>query len=231
MNAMLSDSESLRVRMEAVGISSFRALAQHSGVSRRQVDWLRRGKAQALSVQDALQLAATLKLSLAELLYLFGDTLPVPVNFGADETLKVAPYSQERVLLADPLQSSLEQENMKLCLLETFQAEVLDILESLILQWPTVAHIAQQNPSFSAVKLIPLLKPLAQLLQAWEIEAIAAVGAVVDYDPTLHQWMGDSTPPALGCSVQVSHVGYRQRERLLHRAKVRAPKFEVVSST
>ncbi len=230
MDAMLPYSESLKVRMDAVGISSFRALAQRCDVSRRQIDWLRRGKVQALSVQSALRLAATLKLSLAELLHLFGDTLPVPLDF-AVEDLNIVPHSPKRALLADDPRSQLERETMKSRLLETFQAETLDILESLILQWPTAAHIAQQNPAFSAVKLIPLMKPLAQLLQAWEIEAIAIVGAVVDYDPTLHQWTGDSTPPALRCPVQVSHIGYRQRERLLHRAKVRAPKPEVVSST
>ncbi|WP_404790953.1 helix-turn-helix domain-containing protein [Altericista sp. CCNU0014] len=231
MDAKSSRSESLKSCMEAVGIPSFRSLAQHSGVSRRQVDWLRQGEVQKLSVQSALQLAETLDLSFSELLHLFGTNAPVSLERGSAANPTVAPDLPEMALPTDRHQSQLELENMRSHLLETFQAEVLGILESLILQWPTAAYTARQNPTISAAKLIPLAKPIEQLLQAWEIEAIAAVGQIVNYDPTVHQWIGDATPPALGQPVQVSHIGYRQRERLLYRAKVRAPKPEVVPST
>jgi transcriptional regulator with XRE-family HTH domain len=231
MDAILSYSKSLKVRMDAVGISSFRVLARHSGVSRRQIDGLRRGEVQALSVQSALRLAATLQLSLADLICLFGDTLPVPLNAEAEADITIVPHPQAQELWAKHPPSQREQDDIKSLLFETFQAEVLHILESLILQWPTAAHIAQQNPTFAAVKLVPLMKPIEQLLQSWDIEAIAAVGEAVAYDPTIHQWTGDSAPPERHCPVEVSHVGYRQGERLLYRAKVRAPKPEAVSST
>jgi DNA-binding Xre family transcriptional regulator len=231
MDTMLSYSESLKVRMNAVGIASFQALAQHSGVSRRQIDGLRRGEVQALPVKNVLRIAAALQLSLADLLNQFGSPIPIASNPEAAEVLTMAPHPSGTAGFPDYQQSQSELERMKSLHLETFQAEVLNILESLILQWPTAAHLARQNPTFAAVKLIPLLKPIEQLLQAWDIEAIATVGEIVGYNPTLHLWAGDSAPPERHRPVQVSHVGYRQRERLLYRAKVRAPKPETVSST
>ena len=73
MAAHFLETTSLKDCMDAVGVKSFRALALQSGVSRRQVEWLRQGQMSRLSVQSALRLAATLKLSLAELLHQFGD--------------------------------------------------------------------------------------------------------------------------------------------------------------
>jgi hypothetical protein len=105
-------------------------------------------------------------------------------------------------------------------MLERVQAQVLDQLESLLLQWPTAAHAARQNPMAPAVKLLPLLKPLEQLLTAWSIEPIGTVGESLPYDPQSQTWMGTGDAPILGTPVQVRYVGYRQGDRLLYRAKV-----------
>jgi transcriptional regulator with XRE-family HTH domain len=107
--------------------------------------------------------------------------------------------------------------------IQTFQAETLNTLEPLLLQWPTAAYAAQKNPTAPAVRLLPLLKPIERLLQSWQIEPIGTVGEVVPYTPQLHQWAGESTPPAANEPVQIGHVGYRQGEKLLYRAKVKFP--------
>jgi transcriptional regulator with XRE-family HTH domain len=211
-----SDSEALKTAMSAVGIASFRRLAQQSGVSWRQIERLRRGEIQHLSIHNAMRLAATLNLSLVDFLSRFEVSSFDTSRLSSDEK---RPDEKDR---------QREREDWRSQIQETFQSEALNILESLLLQWPTAAQAAQTNPTLPAVRLIPLLKPLEQLLQAWEIEAISQVGAIVPYDPTMHQWSGETAPPAVQHPVQVSHVGYRQRERLLYRAKVRLPKPDTV---
>jgi molecular chaperone GrpE (heat shock protein) len=213
-----SYSEALKAAMTAVGIGSLRALAQQSGVSRRQIEWLCRGEVQHLSIQNAMGLATALQLALVDFLHRFGSPSKL-------EQQNPKPQdTQNEALMADYQRLERALEDQRSQLQQTFQSEALNILESLILQLPTAAHAAQNNPTLPAVRLIPLLKPLEQLLQAWEIEAIATVGAITPYDPTLHQWAGETAPPEFQHPVQVSHVGYRQRERLLYRAKVRLPK-------
>jgi transcriptional regulator with XRE-family HTH domain len=211
-----SESEVLKTAMSAVGIASFRRLAQQSGVSWRQIERLRRGEIQHLSIRNAMRLAATLNLSLVEFLSRFEVSSLDTSHLSCGEKR------------SDGKDRQLEREHQRSQIQETFQSDALNILESLLIQWPTAAQAAQTNPTLPAVRLIPLLKPLEQLLQAWEIEVIATVGAIIPYDPTVHQWSGETAPPAVQHPVQVSHVGYRQRERLLYRAKVRLPKPDAV---
>jgi transcriptional regulator with XRE-family HTH domain len=222
-----SYSEALKDSMTAVGIGSLRALAQQSGVSRRQIEWLCRGEVQHLSIHNAMRLSTALQLTLVDFLDRFGSPFnleqqsPKPQRNNQNDTANEA-------LMADYQRLERAMKDQRSQLFLTFQSEALNVLESLILQWPTAAHAAQNHPTLPAVRLLPLLKPLEQLLQVWEIEAIATVGAIVSYDPTLHQWGGESAPPEVQHPVQVSHVGYRQGERLLYRAKVRLPKPDTV---
>jgi molecular chaperone GrpE (heat shock protein) len=227
---VLGYAASLKACMDAVKISSLRSLSQHSGVSRRQIEWLRQGKIQHLSVENVQRLSVTLNLSLIDLLARVEGQLSDPLN-PLPKDKSVAQDSQETALRKDYQRLQGEMETLEAHLLETFQAETLNRLESLILQWPTAAHVAQQNPTLPAIRLIPLLKPLEQLLQAWEIEAIATVSDIVPYDPMLHQWVGETAPPQIHHPVQVSHIGYRQKGRLLYRAKVRLPKPDATGSS
>ena len=86
------------------------------------------------------------------------------------------------------------------------------------MQWPTAAAAAEKNPQLPAVRLLPLIKPVEQLLKQWGVEAIASVGDEVAYDPQHHQLIEGTAAP--GESVKVRYTGYRQGEKLLHRAKV-----------
>lgn len=114
------------------------------------------------------------------------------------------------------LQLQFQQQRERLT--QDFQEESLQILESWLLQFPTAAYAAQKNPQVPAVRLLPLMRPVEQLVQAWGLESIAPVGAEIPYDPQQHQLM-DGTAQ-VGDRVRVRYTGYRQGNRLLYRAKV-----------
>lgn len=223
-NSAPNYSEQLQTWMAAAKLSSFRALAQRSGVSRRQIERLRKGEAHSLSIGHAVQLADALGMTLGQLLQQFGP--------GVDRALleRLAPTpsqaSEPSALAAVQSEYQRLQAEMEVLtgqLQTQFQAETLNVLEPLMVQWPTAAYAAQKNPAAPAIRLLPLLKPLEQLLANWHIEPIGSVGQVVPYAPQLHQWMGETTPPQADRPVQVSHVGYRQGDKLLYRARVRLP--------
>ena len=89
---------------------------------------------------------------------------------------------------------------------------------AVLLQWSAAAYAAQQNPQLTAVKLLPLMRPIEQLIQQWGITAIGTVGSEIPYDPQFHQLMSGKAEP--GELVKVRYVGYQQPDRLLHRVKV-----------
>jgi molecular chaperone GrpE (heat shock protein) len=194
--------------MQKVGISSFKSLSRTAGVSERQILRLRRGKLEQMRVDILLKLSLVLKIPLSELI----------ANFSALDT------QQELLQEIGDLKREYERSQQQIkqqreLLQQEFQQSSLQIIESLILQFPTAAHKAQENPQLAAVKIVPLVqKPLEQLLQQWGIEAIAPVGAELPYDPQLHQLMEGNSQP--GEIVKVRYTGYRQGERLLYRAKV-----------
>lgn len=195
--------------MQRVGVSSFQALSQKAGVSKRQLKRLRQGQISQMRVSDLVSLSQTLQISANELLATFSES---EASWEAESEEKLAALQQEY----ERSQAQLEQQRQ--ALMQEFQQSSLEVLESWLKSWPTAAYAAQQNPQVSAVKLLPLLRPLEQLLQQWGVEAIATVGAEVPYDPQVHQLrMGTAQP---GERVKVRYTGYRQGDRLLFRAEV-----------
>ena len=193
--------------MQVANISSLKALSQAAGVSVWQVKQLSQGKAAEMRSRSLHQLSQALQVPIVELLSDFSD-LPVSES-PTGSSLAIEPeYQRLQVQLA-------EQET---ALRQHFQQAVLRSLESWLIQFPTLIYAAQQNPQFPAKNFLPFIRPLEQLLKDWGIEAIAAVGAEVDYDPQLHQLMEGTAQ--LGDRVKVRYTGYRQGEKLLYRAKV-----------
>ena len=203
----------LRSLLQQADIPSLAALIRLSGVSERQINQLRRGNIGQMQVATLQKLSATLKLPLVKLIAEFSepgsDYAPVETD-GTDAEVSQLKQEYER------LQKQLEEKKAQL--LQEFKQSTLQTLESLLLQLPTAAHAAQQNPDIPASRLIPLLKPIDQLLKEWEIESIAPVGAEVLYDPQQHQLMNGTAEP--GASVRVRYTGYMWGDRLLYRAKV-----------
>lgn len=209
-------TQRLQYLMQQVGVSSYKALSQRSGVSRRQLTRLRQGQINQTQVEPLLKLAEVLQVSLADLLAIFtrqteefSSAYPESMQLHAPETLALKLEYQR-------LEKQLEQQRQALW--QEFQQATLQTLESLLLQWPTAAYAAQNNPQASAVRLLPLLRPVEQLLQKWDIEPIGPVGVAVPYNPQVHQLLEGTTQP--GSTVKIRYVGYHQGDKLLYRAKV-----------
>ncbi|MBC7971797.1 MAG: helix-turn-helix transcriptional regulator [Verrucomicrobia bacterium] len=219
----------LRALMQSVGFSSFRALSQAANVSEKQLLRLRRGEVAQLRVETLLKLSQVLQVSVADLLVMLDEVEGQESEGRSQESALKTQNSKLKAQNSlselsdlrheyDRLQQQLVQQRQDLW--QEFQQSSVQVLESLLLQLPTAAYAAQQNPQAPAVKLLPLLRPLDRLLQEWGIESIAPVGAEIAYDPQQHQLMGGTAQT--GDRVKVRYAGYRQADRLLYRAKVSA---------
>ncbi|MDZ8031850.1 nucleotide exchange factor GrpE [Nostoc sp. DedSLP04] len=214
-HAPMLHSQKLQDLMQQVGISSFKGLSRAAGVSERQLLRLRQGKLEQMRVDVLLKLSPVLQMPLNELIATFSTVELLP-----EKTAPTQELLQEITdLRREYDRSQLQLEQQRELLLQELQQSSLQLLESLLLQWPTAAQKAQENPQLAAVKIVPLVqKPLEKLLQAWGVEAIAPVGAELPYDPQLHQLLEGTAQP--GETVKIRYTGYLQGEKLLYRAKV-----------
>lgn len=202
---MADRTEILRQLMQLVGISSFQALSDRTGVSRRAIDRLRKGNAATLRYADLAKLAEALQIELNEF---------IPKFIPESSSSAIADLQKEYKCLQQKL------ENQKQELRSQFERETIQQLESLLLQLPSAAHAAQNNPNMLAKNILPLLRPIDALLQKWGISVIGSVGAEVSYDPQKHQLMEGSSKIDDWELAIVRYVGYMQGEKLLYRARV-----------
>ncbi len=217
-------TQKLHQLMQQVGIASFRELSRVSGISERQILRLRRGEIEQMRLDVLLKLSAILKMSLGELVDYFSriEVKTQEKTANPDLVQQIADLQTEYQLLQQQLTQQQE------VLQQEFQQSTWQLLESLLVQFPTAAQKAQENHQLPAIKIIPLVqKPLDRLLQAWGIEAIATVGAEVPYNPQEHQLMDGNLAP--GELVKVRYAGYRQGNKLLYRAKV-SPVLKMIDS-
>ncbi|WP_448573436.1 helix-turn-helix domain-containing protein [Trichothermofontia sp.] len=215
----------LRRQMQAVGIPSFAALEQRAGVSRGQIRHLRQGQAGGMSLDVLLRLSRSLQMPLLTFLETFtppgtlaslaieAPACPSPVTASTDLVTQLAAYAQEY----EQLQAQVAQQQRSL--LAQFQRDSLDMLEPWLRSWPKAEAAVANKPDLPAERLLKLVQPIKQLLHHWGVEAIGSVGAIVPFDPQLHQLQGEMVAP--GERVQVVNVGYRQGDRLLWRAEVK----------
>lgn len=200
----------LRQMMQRVGISSFKALSRAAGVSDWQVKSLRQGRITEMQVQSLLKLSQALQVSLLDLLAAFSDQVWESSTLSSEQQL--ADLRQEY----DRLQAQLQQQQTDLQ--QAFQQSSLQVIEPWLIQWSAAAYAAQQNPQVPAMRLLPLMRSIEQLLQQWQVEATATVGLEIPYDPQFHQLMDGFAEP--GDLVRVRYAGYTHAGKLLHRAKV-----------
>ena len=202
-------TQRLQQLMQPLGFSTYKQLSQSAGVSEKLLRRLRQGEVLHLRGETLLKLAQALQVSMNELLAVFSSvSLPATSQSDGEE----AAFKQEYQRLQQQLEEQRET------LRQEFQQSSLQVLESWLVQWPTAAYAAQQNQQLPAARLLPLVRPVEQLLQEWGVEAIASVGSEIFYDPHLHQLMEGTAQP--GDLVRVRYIGYRQGDKLLHRAKV-----------
>ena len=206
-----SYSQRLRFLLQQAQIPSLKALSRAADVSEWQVKQLSKGQAAKMRVESLHKLAQALQVSVVELMAKFSG-LACFSRYPQGGALPTAPNLQQEY---QRLQCQLQQQQKTLQ--QEFQNTSLQILESWLIQYPTAAYAAQQN-DVPASRLLPLMRPVEQLIKAWGLEAIAPVGAEIAYDPQIHQLMEGSAE--MGDRVRVRYTGYRQGEKLLYRAKV-----------
>ncbi|WP_198013444.1 helix-turn-helix domain-containing protein [Thalassoporum mexicanum] len=232
--------------MQAAQIDSFKQLCDRAQISTRALTKLRQGELAKLRYEQINSLAQSLQISVHDLVAVFGkqnaDLAAISSSQGEKQAsqpqaLKIK-QTEQMVAAQRELVSQIERLNRQIFDLKTeyihlqaqqaqqesalrsrFEQEIIQKLESFWLQWPTAAHAAQQNEKMPARNLVPLLRPVENLLKGWDIEAIGQVGAELEFDPHWHQAMSGEAI-ALGTTVVVRYVGYRRGEALLYRARV-----------
>lgn len=217
----------LRSLMQPLGLTSFRALSRAANVSEWQVEQLRKGKITQMRVEVLLKLSQTLQTPPDQLIRHFAeqpvmlppqqsDTSAADTSATDTSTIDTsateAQFRQEMQHLQTQLAHQKEQ------LQQEFQQTCIQMLESWLIQFPTAAYAAQQNPQIPASRLLPLMRPIEQLLTSWGVEPLAAVGAELPYDPQYHQLLQGTAQP--GETVKVRYTGYQQGQKLLYRAQV-----------
>lgn len=208
--AMDDRTEILRLLMNQVGISSFQILSERTGISRRAIDTLRKRNAATLRYADLAKLAEVLQIEVTEVI----------AKFISDSNNPQSPIIEVAALREEYQRLQQKLELQKFELRSQFERETIQQLESLILQLPSAAYAAQQNPNMLAKNILPLLRPIDALLQKWGITAIGAVGKEVNFDSQKHQLMEGSDEIKVGDVAIVRYVGYMQGEKLLYRARV-----------
>lgn len=196
--------------MEQVGISSLKELSNIAGVSERQLYRLQAGLLPKMDLETLVSISQALKLPLSKLVSILEPKLMA--GMGNENLRGVAEIKQEY----QQLQAQMEQQ--KESLEAEFQGKCIKKLESWLLQWPTAVAAVEKNNELPAVRLLPLVKPVTELLAEWGVEAIASVGEEVLYTPQFHQLITGSAQ--IGDPVRVRYPGYRQGDKLLYRAQV-----------
>ncbi len=205
--------------MQKSDISSFKALSKLAGVSEYQIQRLRRGEIQQMRLEFLGKLSRSLQIDLTELITNFSETNSDTDLVKRSSTQQSSSSKDIADLKKEYERLQKQLENQEQLLVSQFQQSSLQILESLLIQFPTAAQKARENRQLPAANIIPLIeKPIARLLQAWGIEAIAEVGAELPYEPEIHQLIEGDTQPKE--KVKIRYTGYRQGDKLLYRAKV-----------
>ena len=201
-------TELLHQLMDKVSIYSFNQLSQITGISRRQIDRLRRGEVSQMRVETLSKLSEGLQLSPSQLLH----------KFSAESISNISSEDEKSALKQEYQRLQQQLDIQRETLKQEFQQASLQIIESWLVQWPTAAYSARQNDTLPAVRLLPLIQPVEQLMAEWGVIAIASVGEEVPYNPQLHQLMSGTAQD--GDMVKVRYTGYRHGDKLLYRAKV-----------
>jgi DNA-binding Xre family transcriptional regulator len=196
----------LQSLMQKVGINSFKQLYQLTKTSDRIIRKLRSGELGSLRWQTLVKISSILQISVSQLLETFGDRSIAGSNCQQLETIQ-HEYLQ--------LQHQFQQQRETL--LSEFQYQSLQTIESFLTYFPAAKHAATKNPDFPASKIFPLVQSIDRLIQQWEVTVIGEVGERVVYDPRWHQLIEGNVNEEL---VSIRYVGYRQRDKLIFRAKV-----------
>lgn len=208
-NLLNTNTNVLNQLIKEVGCQSIPEFSIKFNISQLQLYRLQNGLLSKMSLENVSKIAQSLNISIEELIELFSfetslKNITKPKN--NDEIFK--DYQN--------LKAKYEQQSKELT--QKFQLASIEILESLLVQLPTFIFATENNPNLAAQKLLPLLKPIDNLLNSWNIKPLNAVGEKVTYNPQQHQLLeGDCEQ---GDFVQVRYIGYIKDDVILYKAKV-----------
>lgn len=210
-----TNKERLHNLMQQVGIADLNELSQVAKVARLQLIRIQQGLILNLSLGAIARIAQALNVSVDSLLQTFVEQPQV-----SSEQAVTSSQQDDALIACRQEYQKLQQEMTQLqqALLVEFQQASLETIESWLLQWPTAATAVRQNPQLPASKLLSLVEPVEQLVKHWNVSTIATVGEELAYDPQNHQLMKGVAQA--GELVKVRYVGYKQGDKLLHKAKV-----------
>ena len=212
-----TNKQLLQDLMRQVNISDIDELSSVAQVSRLQLIRIQRGLILNLSIGAIAKIARTLNISIDSLVETFVE----------QSNANIKHQAHTKAHQANDALANCQQEYQKLqhemlmqqeFLEAEFQKASLETIESWLLQWPTAIAAVRNNPQLPAARLLPLVRPLEQLIKDWNLETIATVGETLAYDPQYHQLIKGTAQ--LGDLVQVRYVGYKQDQKLLYKAKV-----------
>ena len=211
-NTYEQNQATLQKLMARVDIADSEELSKQAQVSGLQIKRLEYGLIHKLTVENLLKLANSLQLSPEGLLTQFDSQSSESLSTLVEPDQTTQNWQQEY----QQLQTRLEQQAASL---ETqFQQQSINVIESWLIQWPTAIAAIAKNPDLPAERLIPLVRPVKELVEQWGLTPISEVGTEIPYDPQQHELMsGDAEP---GTTVKVRYVGYQQQDKLLYKAKV-----------
>ena len=194
----------LRDRLSQLGIPTWQALQQKSGLTPHSLRRVRRGEIGQLKLNELQQLAAALNWSLEEMLHIFG--------ISSTSATEIEQLRQQCLRLREELQQQASQ-------LRTDERDsTFEQLQTLLTNYPTARIMVQSKSDLPAKNLVALFTPLENLLKSWGYEPIGTPWEQVPYDPQLHQ--PDADDIAVGELVYIRFVGYRDGDRILSPAKV-----------
>ncbi|MBF2079532.1 MAG: molecular chaperone GrpE [Synechococcales cyanobacterium T60_A2020_003] len=121
-------------------------------------------------------------------------------------------------LFHSPRSSQRDIPSTRLSSKAQFQRETFEQLQTLLVNYPSAAHMAIQNPHLPARNLVALFTPLEHLIHQWGYESIGQPWQAVVFDPQLHQ--PDQLDIQPGETVYVRFIGYRNGDEILCPAKV-----------
>ncbi len=127
---------------------------------------------------------------------------------------------QERIDQLEAKNRSLvnKLEQLPTQLESNWQAESIELLNDLLISYPTAKLMVELKHNLPSKNIIALLKPLELLLQQWQIETIGQPWRKVTYNPNIHDCGEENISE--GESVYVRWIGYYQGDRVLIPAKV-----------
>ncbi len=204
---LTASAAALRELMASVGIGSWQELSQRTGVSRRAIQRLRAGEIDRLRVRDLLALCRVLSVDANTLIRRLADPAASWEAAHAEDAIAQGQHLTPRL--------ALQEADLRADFIRAAVAQ----LEPLLLQWPTAQYAAQQNPHLPAKNVMPLIRPLWELLQRWGVTPIGSVGERVSYDPRWHELTGNADLEVRAPAI-VRYVGYRWGDILLYRARV-----------